>query len=288
MKRSTTICALLFFLLQTGFQGVAHGQGKLGQIRDAVRQEAPKEDGRKRKPKQTNRDRDRNNGFGRVLSLSNFLRPTVRQVHAVHYSPPSNTEGTSAARVSETTDASQTDVLTDVNADYFTMYAPREPWCARVSIQGGTDFDDLTQGSLGLTLHFPGSRGLDSNVSVFHESGTGSSDTLLLGDVNLARYLLLGDHFRLLFGYGVNWLSDSLGSETGINFTTGFDWHLAPRWWMTGELDLGSIGDAGLTHLQIGIGRALGRSTVWATDYSSYDIGGISIKTIFSGLQFRF
>lgn len=288
MKRSTTICALLLLLLQTGFAGIAHGQGKLDQIRDAVRQEAPKRKPSKKRPRKKTRSPDRENGWGRVLSLSNFLKPTVEKVQTVHYSPGPDAADPPAALALEPTDTVLAGGFTDVNGDYFGMYAPAEPWCARITIQGGTDFDDLTTGRLGLIFHYPGARGLDSSVTVFHDSGMDSHDHLTLGDVNLVHKLLAGDHFRLLFGYGLNWLSDSFGNETGINLTTGFDWHLAPRWWMTGELDLGSIGDAGLTHLQVGFGRALGPSTVWATDFSSYDIGGVSIKTIFSGLQFRF
>jgi hypothetical protein len=315
MKRTMTISAFFLFLFLAGLQGFAHGQGKLGKIREAVRKEAPKQDSPKRESKQekqppnhrdshgdenrghrrSQRNRDQrnrrpNNDLGLVLSLNNFLTPVVEEVHVIHHTPQARRVpvSSSAPLTIEPIVAPTVGIPVEVESDYFPLQTSPSNWSTRLSMQGGTDFEDLTIGSLGLLLQPPGGLGLDTSVTMFRESGLDFRDNLFLGDVNLVFEPVASDLFRLRVGVGVNWLGDSYGGDAGFNMTTGFDWNLAPRWWMTGEVDLGTIGDTDLTHAQISLGRSLGQSTAWTTGYRYHDIGGVTIGSAFTGLQFRF
>lgn len=325
---------IFLFLFLFGLQGSAHGQGKLGKIRNAVRQEAPKretpqkstnpkpkkedrsrgrddnhggrsDDNRHRRRNQTqrrnqnqrhHRNHRRNNDLGLALSLNNFLTPVVEEIHVVHHSPqpryvtprPMSPLAPMAPLAMEPIIPAPPIEATNVGQDFFPIDGSSSPWCARISMQAGTDFEDLTLGSLGLLLQDPGGLGLDTSVTMFRESGVDFRDNLYLGDVNLVFEPVAIDQFRLRVGIGVNWLGDSYGGEAGFNMTTGFDWNLAPRWWVTGEVDLGTIGDTDLTHAQISLGRSLGQSTTWTIGYDYHDIGGVTIGSAFTGLQFRF
>jgi hypothetical protein len=230
-----------------------------------------------------------------VLSLNNFVTPVVEEVHVVHHAPllthPANAVSIPpviAAPAGVPVSAPVALGRANIGEDYFPEGVSSSSWFARLSMQGGTDFEDITLGQLGLLLQASGGLGLDTSVTMFRESGIDFRDNLLLGDVNLVFEPVASDPFRLRVGIGVNWLGDSYGGDAGFNMTTGFDWHLHPRWWLTGELDLGSIGDTDLAHTQISLGRSLGPSTTWTTGYSHNDIGGVTIGSAFTGLLFRF
>jgi len=299
MRQPTTICVFFLFLFLTGPHGFVHGQGKLGKVRDAVRQDTPKNDAPKHKPTKKNRakNRDRHRsglGLRFALFLADSLTSVGEAVHIVDYSSiPGNTlpsHSASPTPIEATLPVPPPHTVSDSSPALDFNPAPILPpaWSVRLSLQGGTDFDDLTLGNFGLLFQNPGGRGLDSSVTVFGESGIDFRDHLTLVDFNRVYELLASHLFRLRAGIGVNWLIDSLGSEAGFNLTTGFDWNLAPKWWLTGEVDLGTIGATDLTHAQISLGRSLGQSTSWTTGYSHHDIGGVTIGSAFTGLQFRF
>jgi hypothetical protein len=173
------------------------------------------------------------------------------------------------------------------NETYFAEPISSE-WIGRLTVLGATDFDDITQGGLGLLFQAPGGLGLDTSVTMLRESGMSFRDHLYLGDVNLVYEPIFSNSFRLRVGIGMNWLGDSYGGDAGFNMTSGFDWRATDRWNVTGELDFGTIGDADLTHAQFSIGRMINERTEWTTGYDYRDIGGVTIGAAFTGLRFRF
>ena len=159
-------------------------------------------------------------------------------------------------------------------------------WFSRVTVQGGSDFDGLGQGGIGLLLQPTNSLGLEAAATLFRESGTEFRDHLWLGDVNLLFEPVSGD-VRLRFGIGLNWLGDTFGGEAGFNLTAGTDIQLTNRWVLTGEIDYGTLGDSDLLHTQVTLGAVFGNREVFA-GYNYYDIGGAELDGVIFGLRFRF
>ena len=151
----------------------------------------------------------------------------------------------------------------------------------------GSDFDDITTGGLGLHLQSPGSIGLEGSVTTLRESTEYYRDHLWIGDVNLVYEILARGDVRGRIGLGVNWLSDSWGAEAGFNLTAGVDVRLTERLILTGEGDLGSLGDADYFHGRVNFARRF-ETCELMLGFEHYNIGGADINTFFTGILFRF
>ena len=161
-----------------------------------------------------------------------------------------------------------------------------DDWAMRLSAFYGSNFDQLSQGGIGLLIHPANALGLDTSVTMFRERGLGFRDQLWIGDVNAVFGSSIGD-LRGRVGIGVNWLADSFGADAGFNLTAGFDYLISHRWTATAEIDLGSLGDTDLFHGQLSAGYRLEKSE-FVVGYDYYNLGGIGIDGWFSGLRFRF
>jgi hypothetical protein len=311
---------LLLTVLLIATSQSLYGQGKLGRIRDKVRENKPTPErreerdnqgdrdrtrdrkqnrnrqrqaapGRRRKP---NRNRRRNCDPGLGLAVGGFFAaPQVETVHVVHHAPtqvvvdpiPTSVVAQTVAPLIKIEEPIYKEVVTPAPELH---YSDQFAWGVRVSAIGATDFDDIVQGSLGMLLQAPNGPGIDTSVTMIRESGMTFRDHLFLGDVNLVYEPIFQDNFRLRIGIGVNWLGDSYGGDAGFNITSGFDLKLTQRAIATGEIDFGSIGDTDITHARIAIGRKINTTTEWVVGYDHLDIGGVTIGSAFTGLQFRF
>ena len=334
------VCALV-----VGVSTNVYGQGKLGQVREAVRESKPqkrddkevkkKERKKEEKPKrskpdhvdhdarasnsnrgrqqtrssQRSRDRQqrqrssqrnqgRHRGRSSGFSFGSVWVSNPAPVHVVHHHVATiETDPVIIAEpqpvyesVIEPVDQALAVIApqTAIGETYFEN-VPDFDWAARLSALGGTDFADITQGSLGLLIQPRGGLGIDTSVTMFRESGMNFRDHLYLGDVNLTfEPALASDQIRMRIGAGVNWLGDSFGGDAGFNMTGGLDWKLSERWLVTGEIDFGTIGDTDLIHAQVSLGRALSKQTELTFGYNYHDIGGVTIGSAFTGLRFRF
>jgi len=303
----------------------AHGQGKLGRVREAVRQNKPrqKEPKQREKPKRSEHDHDdrderdkrrdrerhqrnrsshRSHGRHRDrspnLSFSSawFNNPAPVYVvdHHVASVAPAPVIATTPQPMHETVadptvQPQPTTPLQPSVGETFFANPPNFDWAARLSALGGTDFANITHGSLALLIQPRGELGIDTSVTMLRESDMNVRDHLYLGDLNLTfEPAVASDRFRLRIGAGVNWLGDSYGGDAGFNMTGGLDWKLSERWLITGEVDFGTIGDTDLIHAQVSLGRALSEQTELTFGYNYHDIGGITIGSAFTGLRFRF
>ncbi len=159
-------------------------------------------------------------------------------------------------------------------------------WWLRLTALLGSNFDELNHGGLGLLIQAPGGLGLDVSVTSFRESGLNFRDQLWLGDVNVVLEAVTGD-VRGRLGIGVNWMSDRIGGEAGLNLTAGVDVKFSERWLGAGEIDFGSLGSTDLFHTQISLGYRVQRSEIIA-GYDYYNIGGTGIDGWFVGLRIRY
>ena len=298
-------------------------QGKLGRARESVRRSKSKpaaqlqkentdeDDDRnkqrkkKRKTNKPSRRKPRSSSVPLLTSL--FIprirpRPVVNQIH-VHetvyvpaveqaYVPvdssiprPEETVVAQPLNVSsESFDTSSASAVDPRIGDAY--FSSPSDWFSRFTVQGGSDFDGLGQGGIGLLLQPANSLGIEASATLFRESGTEFRDHLWLGDVNLLFEPISGD-VRLRFGVGLNWLGDTFGGEAGFNLTAGTDIQLTNRWVLTGEIDYGTLGDSDLLHTQVTLGAVFGNREVFA-GYNYYDIGGAELDGVIFGLRFRF
>ena len=162
-----------------------------------------------------------------------------------------------------------------------------EDWGVHFGAKGGTDFGDLSNFGFDLLLQAPGAVGLDIDVTTFRESNMSFRDHLWIGDANLVVETISGPELRARLGIGVNWLADSIGSEAGFNLTGSFDLKLSDRWLLVGEGDVGTLGDADFLHTEISLERRVGNAGL-SVGYQFYDIGGVEIEGLITGLEFRF
>ena len=294
-------------------------QGKLGRVRESVRRTKPKpvvqardkdddRDKRKKKKRKIKKQprRSRNAPLLTSLIIPRVApRPVVNQIHvhetvyvpAVEYTlvpidspnnsilPPEEIVVAQPVIASpESFETSSTSEVAPCVGDSY--FCSLNDWFSRVTVQGGSDFDGLGQGGIGLLLQPTNSLGLEASATLFRESSTAFRDHLWLGDVNLLFEPVSGD-VRFRFGIGLNWLGDAYGGEAGFNLTTGTDIRLSNRWLLTGEIDYGTLGDSDVFHSQVTLGATFGNRELFA-GYNYYDIGGAELDGVIFGLRFRF
>jgi hypothetical protein len=162
-----------------------------------------------------------------------------------------------------------------------------QEWNMRMSANYGSDFDDLTLAGMDLLIAEPGSLGLDTSVNYLLEEGSNFRNHLWIGDVNLIYETLLAEHLRGRIGVGMNWLGDSIGGKVGLNLTAGLDLQINQNWILSGQADIGSLGDADFRHGQINLGRRFGAAEL-LLGYDHYDIYGIDLGNWYTGLRLRY
>ncbi len=220
------ICTVLtVYALAVGAPAPAYGQGKLGRVREAVRESKPQKP-QKQQPKKaektkpskrdhddrkSSRDHDRQQrhrsshrshahhrdrspsfSFGSV-----WLSPP-EPVHVVHHhvAPVESSTVILAApqpaheSVVEPTLHAHTPTPSPPSTqatvgETYFQHSPDFDWVARLSALGGTDFADIDHGSLGLLIQPRGGLGIDTSVTMLRESSINVRDHLYLGDVNL-------------------------------------------------------------------------------------------------------
>ena len=85
-------------------------------------------------------------------------------------------------------------------------------------------------------------------------------------------------------GLGLNWLTDSSDTDLGFNFTYGGDLFPAKPWVISGEIDWGTLGHAGLFHGRTTVGICLRQVELFA-GYDYFDVGDAQLDGFVSGLR---
>ena len=301
MNQTTILKSALWLAVLTShvlcFAGDLQAQGRLSRVRDAVRRHDPPRphqtrddddhddhhhESKKKKRKKRHRSRHGHHhcpGFSLNLFYDDCCPPPVVE-HVYIYEPAPLILAQSPTPPPDLIPGPPV-VVDSIGDCYFAC------WKGRITAFFGTDFDGLSQGTLGLLLQRPGGFGIDTSVNMFRESGMSFRDHLWIGDFNVVYEVINTGNFRARLGGGLNWLGDHYGGEAGGNLTMSADWQLNHDWVLTGEVDLGSLGDTDLFHGQLSIGRQIGQAE-WTFGYDYYDIGGTSLNGVFTGLRFRF
>lgn len=131
---------------------------------------------------------------------------------------------------------------------------------ARFLSEYGDDFDRQQKISNRVLFDTRSRVGLDISFDYLREqTGGGEHDQTWLGDVNAVFRFAQSEQADFRAGVGVAWQADSLGSASGANFTYGGNVYLSKPHMVDFDLDMGRIGDAGLTRFKTGYSLYLNR-----------------------------
>jgi hypothetical protein len=170
----------------------------------------------------------------------------------------------------------------------YSRHFGKPDWTTRVSLDASNDFDGLTRVNGRLLLHLRGRFGLDTGWTYLHERLPGDrSDNLVLGDANLVLRFAQNEQWQFRTGLGARVLADQGNARFGFNFTYGADFFPAKPFVFSGDIDLGTLGSAGVVH-----GRLTGGITRngWEL-FAGYDylqIGRVDLQGPVVGLRYWF
>ena len=160
------------------------------------------------------------------------------------------------------------------------------------SLQAGTEYADDFDGMSRIGTHFlidtTTRFGIDSEVNYWRESlGGGRHDDIWTGDANLVFRFAQSERIQMRTGLGTNWIANDVGSDFGFNFTYQGDFFPQKPWVISGELDLGSLGDETLVHGRITTGLQWRRAEM-LIGYDYYEVGQTKLNGFVSGIRLWF
>ncbi len=162
---------------------------------------------------------------------------------------------------------------------------PTHNGTASVWFEYGDDSEGLRRHGVGFVASRIEGIGLDFKWDSYQEDvGNGNRDELHFVDINVLFNVAKSEHYLVRAGIGANILGDAFGSESGINFTSRVDLFPAKPIVVSGEIDLGTIGDAETFHVAGKIGLLLDRFEL----FGGYDYRRIPLEGPMAGIQIWF
>lgn len=157
-----------------------------------------------------------------------------------------------------------------------------------VFFETGSDFDRLSRRGIGFLVEHESRFGIDFKWDSYVEDlGDGWTDELHITDLNLLFRIAESDHYVVRAGVGANFLGDAYGTEAGFNFTAKADVFPIKPIVLSGELDLGTIGDAEMFHLRGKVGVQLDRFEIFG-GYDYRTLGSVPLQGALVGMQVWF
>ena len=130
----------------------------------------------------------------------------------------------------------------------------------RFGTEYGDNFDRQQKITTRLQYERKDRLGIDSSFDYLREQlGGGEHDQLWLGDINLTWRFAQAEFAELRAGVGYNWMAATNASGKGLNFTYGGSFYLDNPNVLDFDIDLGRIGDAGLTRFKTSYSRYIKR-----------------------------
>lgn len=161
-------------------------------------------------------------------------------------------------------------------------------WSGRIQVEGGSDFDAIDRTGLSFMLEGQGGLGIDFDWDSYSEDLPGGGhDEVHVGEFDVLYRFAETDRALFRAGLGTAWFGDRYDTDFGINFTLKADFAPCDPVVLSGEIDLGTLGDAEHLHLSGTAGVMLGRGEI----YGGYDyrrIGDVEIQGPMVGLRFWF
>ena len=161
-------------------------------------------------------------------------------------------------------------------------------WSGSALFEYGSDFDRLDRRGFGFLVEHELRFGIDFKWDSYVEDyGDGWTDELHLTDINLMYRIAQSEQYAIRAGLGMNILGDAYDTDAGFNITTKADFFPCRRLVLSGEMDLGTIGDAEMFHLAGKAGLMFDRFEVFA-GYDYRTIGSVPLEGTMFGLQVWF
>jgi hypothetical protein len=158
-------------------------------------------------------------------------------------------------------------------------------WAARGRAEFGTDFGGLEWTGGHVLIDTSSRWGMESDFRhVREEMATSADDAIWLGDANVLFRFAQSETIQMRAGLGANFLSDTLQSDFGFNFTYGGDWFPFRPLVLSADLDLGTLGSANLYHVRTTAGLHWGISEAYI-GYDYCDIGPTQISGLVAGVR---
>lgn len=166
--------------------------------------------------------------------------------------------------------------------------ATQKPWLVRLSGEYGDGFDGHQRIGGKLRLDTTWRLGVDASWDYRREDlSRGRHDRLWTGDCNAIFRFAQSEHLAMRTGFGVNWLNSDTVDDIGFNFTYGGDWFPADPWVISGEIDWGRLGDAGLFHARGTVGVQIENAEIYI-GYDYFDVDSVTLDGIVAGIGLWF
>ena len=163
-----------------------------------------------------------------------------------------------------------------------------KPVSARTWQEYGADFsNDVDRLQGGVLVEGQHRFGLDARWAYLTEETPTGDDELFQGVMNLTFQFAHNEFAQFRSGIGVRMLSDDIDDEFGFNFTYGFDLYPGRPWIISTIFDLGTLGEATVTHARVTVGLNWKRAEIY-TGYDYLKIGDIEIDGPVAGVRIWF
>lgn len=161
-------------------------------------------------------------------------------------------------------------------------------WSGSVLFEYGSSFDGLDRQGVGFLVEHSSRIGIDFKWDSYVEDlGNGWTDELHLTEINVLCRVAQSENYLIRAGMGVNVLGDAFGTDAGFNVTTKADFFPVKPIVISGEVDVGTIGDAEMFHVSGKIGCMWDRFELFG-GYDYRTIGGVPLKGPMLGVQVWF
>lgn len=163
-----------------------------------------------------------------------------------------------------------------------------KPWSGRLEFDTQSDFDGLSRHGIGFFIEGSAGLGLDFDWGSYSESLPGGGhDELHLGEMNVMYRISETPYSLWRAGIGLNWLGDRYDTDYGVNFSLKADFMPCDPLVFSGEVDLGTIGDAEMLHGAATMGVMLNRCEIFG-GYDYRRIGDVELKGPTLGIRVWF
>ena len=161
-------------------------------------------------------------------------------------------------------------------------------WSVRLRSDYAEDFDDLSRISGHMLLSTTSRWGIDVEMNYLQERlPDDQRDHLWLYDCNLVYRFAQSKRSQWRTGLGVNWLTDNIGTEYGLNFTYGFDFYPRKPFVLSTELDWGTLGNAQAFHFRTTAGAVIYGIESYV-GYEYRDIDSFQFNGLIAGVRVWF
>lgn len=157
-------------------------------------------------------------------------------------------------------------------------------WLLRARSEYADDFDSLSKIGGAVLLEHAFRWGIDSEFNYRREELAWQYDHLWTGDANLVYRFAQSEQLQMRTGVGCNWLTDSIGTDLGFNFTYGGDWFPTKPLIISHEIDWGKVGHATLFHGRVTAGVNYHRLELY-TGYDYFDVGKSQVSGLVGGVR---